>query len=231
MNQANQNTEIQFIQEARKTGVILVVGGVALPALLFGLFYWAGVYQSDDGLLVGVGYLVPILLAGALAAFGINTMVKPVNDVSYAVQTRAYNEGLPKPAPQPQPAQLPAPLNWQPAQLPPAHEFAQTSENTWRRIEPSEDERISQLAESILIRCRDRNPSQANIETRIPIRADGLLRSHSDITSALQRLGSMGWVGKSGNGRTARWLWCDRQGGGRLVDYDIPSPTSPLSKQ
>lgn len=228
MNQANQQTEIQFIQEARTTGVLLVVSGVVLPAILFALFAVAGVYQSDDGLLVGVGYLVPILLAGALIVFGINTMVKPVNDVSYAVQTRVYNEGLPKQ----QPAQIAPPLDWQPAQLqlPPAHEFTQTSENTWKRIEPSEDERIAQLAESILIRCRDRNPSQANIESRIPIRADGLLRSHSDITGALQRLGAMGWVGKSGNGRTARWLWCDRQGGARLVDYDIPSATPPLSR-
>jgi len=224
MNQANQQTEIQFIQEARTTGVLLVVGGVVLPALLFGLFYWAGVYQSDDGLLVGVGYLVPIVLAGALVVFGINTMVKPVNDVSYAVQTRAYIETQPKPAPQP--AQLPP--NIMAPRLPEPRPLLQTAENQWKRVEPSEDERIERLAEAILIRCRDRNPSQSNIETRIPIRSDGLLRSHSDITSALQKLASLGWVGKSSNGRTARWLWCEHQGGG-LIDHDIAT-TPPLSK-
>jgi len=226
MNQANQNTEIQFIQEARTTGVLLIVGGIVLPAILFGLFALAGVYQSDDGLLVGVGYLVPIVLAGALVVFGINTMVKPVNDVSYAVQTRVYNEGLPKSVPQPQPAQLPP--NIMAPQLPEPRPLLQTGENQWRRVEPTEDERIEQLAEAIILRCRDRNPSQSNIEQRIPMRSNGLLRSHTDITSALQKLASLGWVGKSSNGRTARWLWCEHQGGG-LVDHDIAT-TPPLSR-
>lgn len=226
MNQANQNTEIQFIQEARTTGIILIVGGIVLPAILFGLFALAGVYQSDDGLLVGVGYLVPIVLAGALIVFGINTMVKPVNDVSYAVQTRVYNEGQPRPAQSPQPVQLPPDI--MAPRLPEPRPLLQIGENQWKRVEPSEDERIERLAEAILIRCRDRNPSQANIETRIPLRSDGLLRSHSDITSALQKLASLGWVGKSSNGRTARWLWCEHQGGG-LIDHDIAT-TSPLSR-
>lgn len=224
MNPTNQQTEIQFIQESRTTGIFLIASGVILPALLFGLFYWAGVYSSEDGLLVGVGYLVPIILAGALAAFGINTMVKPVNDVSYAIQTRVYNESQTKQLPPSQPV-VQLPPNYMPPRLPAPDPLLRTDDNVWKRVEPSEDQRIEQLAEAILTRCRDRNPSQENIEARIQMRSDGLLRSHSDITAAMQKLASVGWAGKSSNGRSARWLWCERQGG-ELIDHNAP----PLSK-
>lgn len=129
---------------------------------------------------------------------------------------------LPPPAP-PVIDVIPTP---KPPQLPPAPSLIQTAENTWKRVEPNEDERITELAEAILLRCLDRNPSQEHIKERIQMRSDGLLRSNSDITSALQKLASLGWVGKSGGSRTSSWLWCRRQGGNELIDYDKkPSPT------
>lgn len=112
-----------------------------------------------------------------------------------------------------------------PRQLPEPMRLVSVGNNQLRAVTPTDDERIDQLAQAIVTRCASVNPSQTNIEARIPMRPDGILRSHSDITMALQKLAAMGWVGKTGNSKTARWLWCEYQGGQKLVDFDR-TPTS-----
>lgn len=78
-------------------------------------------------------------------------------------------------------------------------------------------DRIKSLALEILHVCRDRNPSQSNINERIPRARGGLNRSNQDITDALDCLADAGWVTPSGGAGIARY-WIS-QGTGLPVDY------------
>jgi hypothetical protein len=77
--------------------------------------------------------------------------------------------------------------------------------------------RIRRLAQEIWSTCRDCNPTQGNIKARIPMRPGGLLRSHQDITDALDDLAAAGRVTPQGGaGVTRYWL---SVGTGQPIDY------------
>lgn len=113
-------------------------------------------------------------------------------------------------------------------QLPEPSRLVQAGANHYVSVTPTDDQRIDQLAQAILTRCFSMNPSQSNIEARIQMRADGILRSHSDITLAMQKLFAQGWVSKESNAKTARWLWRNKQNGNELIDFD--RSTASLSR-
>lgn len=68
--------------------------------------------------------------------------------------------------------------------------------------------RIRRLAQTIYTVCASCDPlTQAAIKERIPMTKGGLLRSHQDITDALNELARVGRVTTSeGKGRARRWL-------------------------
>lgn len=91
--------------------------------------------------------------------------------------------------------------------------MVRSDENTLQR-----SQRVTKLARHIRNFCADRNPSQDNILERIPMIPSGLIRSHEDITQALDLLAvkfegkTYGWVTER-SGRGTPRLWIDHQTG------------------
>ena len=72
--------------------------------------------------------------------------------------------------------------------------------------------RIARLASEIYALCRDVNPpTQGAIMERIPLTAGGLLRSHDDITRALDALSTRGLIEPS-RGQGIKRYWLDDRG-------------------
>jgi hypothetical protein len=73
--------------------------------------------------------------------------------------------------------------------------------------------RLARLAREIYDLCRDVNPpTQGDIEERIPRTKKGLLRSHDDITKALNILAARGLIEQS-LGQGIKRYWLDEKGG------------------
>lgn len=218
MNQINSYVTQSAPKMAATGFVLAVVAGfvcaVAVTAAGDSTIGW-GVFFA--GLFFGVAWAFLVMWQS------INHQAQLENIAADVAVTRANTDWV-RVQNQIAPPQVQQPLQ---AQLPEPVRLVQTSNNRMIAVTPSDDQRIDELAKTILLRCYGINPSQLNIEARIPMRADGLLRSHSDITLAMQKLCLLGWVGKEGESKTARWLWRISQGANRLVDRDQSTPSLP----
>lgn len=180
-----------------------------------------------------VPWLLASVLVGVITTFAIRLIDSDQAVIRHERQLKAEADyEVATAQPQLHVPQLPSPstTNTQrPMSLPEPSRLVQVNGNQLVAVTPTDDQRIEALAQAILMRCFSSNPSQANIEARIPLRPEGLLRSHSDITMAMQKLFAMGWVAKESTAKTARWLWRDRQHGNELIDFD--RPTTSLSQR
>jgi hypothetical protein len=217
MNQINSHVT-QSAPKMAATGFVLaivagVVCGIAVTAAGDSVIGWGVFFVS---LAFGVGWAFLVMWNS------INHQAQLENTAAAVAVTRANTDWArvqyqiaPPQTQQPQQAQLPEPSR-----------LVKAGANQFVAVTPTDDQRIDQLAQAILTRCFSVNPSQANVEARIQMRADGILRSHSDITLAMQKLFALGWVSKESSAKTARWLWRNKQNGNELIDFDHTTPFS-----
>lgn len=209
--------------------------GAAITCFVIGLAgfglccFLLGKGLGSQDLSEAIPWMLASAFVGVVTAFAIGLIDREQAEIRYERHLKAetaYEIATAKI----QPPQLPAPLSTniqRPMSLPEPTRLISAGTNQFVAVTPTDDQRIEELARSILMRCYSANPSQANIEARIQMKPDGLLRSHSDITLAMQKLFAQGWVSKESSAKTARWLWRDKQNGNQLMDFDRPTTSLP----